>query len=89
MKLEFVVEPASATITLDGKPVRGDVTEPKDAAEHELTVTAKGFVTHTETLHFDDNQRVSISLAKVSRPVGAHKPAGGHHERIETDSPYQ
>jgi serine/threonine-protein kinase len=86
--IKFAVTPATAKITLDGKPVTGEVEEPVDDDDHELSVTAPGYVAHTEKVRFDDNQRISVALAKQAKASGGHK-TGGTKDKIETDSPYK
>jgi hypothetical protein len=87
--IKFAVEPKTATILLDGKPVTDAVSVEKDAAEHELEITAPGFTAHTETLHFDDNQRVAVTLAKEATKPVVRKPPKKRNTKIETDSPYK
>jgi serine/threonine protein kinase len=87
--IKFAVEPKTATILLDGKPVNDSITVEKDAAEHELEISAPGFTAHTETLHFDDNQRVAVTLAKQATKPVVRKPAKPKQNKIETDSPYK
>ena len=88
MTIKFAVTPATAKITLDGKPVTGEVEEPVDDDDHELSVTAPGYVAHTEKVRFDDNQRISVALAKQAKASSGHK-TGGTKDKIETDSPYK
>jgi serine/threonine-protein kinase len=86
--IKFAVEPKTATILLDGKPVTDAITVEKDTAEHQLEITAPGFTAHSETLHFDDNQRVAVTLAKqATKPVV--RKTTKHNSKIEVDSPYK
>jgi serine/threonine protein kinase len=93
--LRFAVEPTDATIVVDGHAVSGGqlVVEP-DGDEHVLTVRAPGYKEHTETLKFDESQRVIIKLERAAKaPTPAQikravKPAT-KRERIEVESPYQ
>jgi serine/threonine-protein kinase len=88
--IKFVVEPKTATILVDGKPVTDAITVEKDAAEHQLEISAPGFNAHSETIHFDDNQRVAVTLAKqATKPVVRKPPTTKHNTKIETDSPYK
>ena len=88
--IKFAVEPKTATILLDGKPVTDAITVEKDSAEHQLEITAPGFNPHSETIHFDDNQRVAVTLAKqATKPTVRKPPTTKHNTKIETDSPYK
>jgi hypothetical protein len=88
--IKFAVTPATAKITLDGKDVTGELVTAKDDVEHVLSVTAPGFVAHSEKVRFDESQRISITLAKQAKatPTGGKK-TGGKRDKIEVESPYQ
>ena len=89
--IKLSLDPADAKVAIDGKPVTGEIVVPKDDIEHELSVTAPGFVAHAEKIHFDDNQRITVALAKAAKvaPV-THKHTGETpKDRIDTDSPYK
>ena len=96
--LQFAIKPAAiAKITIDGTPVEGtEVSLPKDAAQHQLVVSAKGYETRTEKLVLDMSQRLSFELDKKvpDRPVGkagGNRPTGKDPKtnRIDTQSPYK
>ena len=92
--LRFVVEPKQAAITLDGTSVvDGEITVPRDQASHTLTITAPSFATHTEKITFDESQKLSFVLPRVStaRPTGKDPPTGKDRrtDRIDTQSPYK
>ncbi|MFN0252219.1 MAG: protein kinase domain-containing protein [Kofleriaceae bacterium] len=103
--LKFTLDPPDAQIFLDdlAQPP-GEITVPADGQKHQLKIVAKNYVTHEETITFDENQRFSLSLDKVeataakptkpSKPPKPTKPTkptgkGGKTERIDTTSPYQ
>jgi hypothetical protein len=92
--IKLAVDPATATITIDGKPVTGgELVVDRDGAEHELSITADGFKPHTEKLTFDENQRLVINLDKkrktTTRPPRPRPPGGRQRpDRIEDESPY-
>jgi serine/threonine-protein kinase len=73
--IKVTVDPSTAIVTIDGKPVTGELVVDKDAAEHELSITAPGFTAHL------DKQR-------STRPTRPTKPRTNHTERIDTASPY-
>ncbi len=96
--LQFAIKPAAiAKITIDGTPVDGtEVSLPKDAAQHQLVISAKGYATRTEKLVLDMSQRLSFELDKKppDRPVGkagGNRPTGKDPKtnRIDTQSPYK
>jgi serine/threonine-protein kinase len=88
--LRFAVDPKSAAVTVDGKPVAdNELVIAKDDAPHQLHITAPGFAPHDETIHFDESQRVSVELKKaaaVAHP--GHKDPKSGDDRIDTQSPY-
>ena len=90
--LRFAIEPAAATVEIDGKPAAAELVVPKDGVKHHLHVVAAGFAPHDEDLAYDESQRLAIHLdklaAKPARPVRPNKPQTGKGERIETESPY-
>jgi serine/threonine protein kinase len=95
--IRFAIDPASATVTIDGKAVvGGELVIAKDAALHDLVIAAAGYKTHSERLTFEENQRLVINLEKAkptkndrsnttrpNRPVRPNRP-----ERIDPSSPY-
>ncbi|HEY5933344.1 MAG TPA: serine/threonine-protein kinase [Kofleriaceae bacterium] len=91
--LTFSVEPKSAKITLDGKPVAGsELPIAKDGAEHQLVITASGHEEHRDTIRLDESQRISVQLkklaAKPSRPARTPKKPN-KPDRIDSESPYK
>jgi serine/threonine protein kinase len=87
--LKFTVDASNATITVDGNKLdAGELTVAKDDAPHALHITAPGRAAHDETLHFDENQRLTIQLPHLAAPPrpSASKPRAGHD--VVTDSPY-
>ena len=94
--LRFAIEPATAKITLDGKPVTSEeLPIAKDAAEHQLVITAPGHEEHRDTIRLDESQRISVQLKKIaakpSRPTRPPKKPGkpGKNDRIDSESPYK
>ena len=96
--LRFTVEPATATIQIDGKPASTEQTVTKDGGDHQLTITAAGFADYSETITFDETQRIKVSLEKTrakptSRPTTRPKPTTtttkpDRTNRIDSQSPY-
>lgn len=71
------VTPARAKIVVDGKNVgKGPfhATIPKDASEHQVVVSADGFISETRTIGFDRDVRLELALRAAGNPmgVGAH-----------------
>ncbi len=89
--LRFAIEPLGASITLDGAPVRGSELEvPMDTVEHAVRITAPGHMAHDATLRFDESQRLTVQLRRVTAPpraAPAHKERG-RSDRIDSQSPY-
>jgi serine/threonine protein kinase len=89
--LRFAVEPAAAKIELDGVPVEGrQITVRRDGAAHRLRITAPGFTTHEDEVHFDESQKLVVQL-KRAQPRTVH-PQQQQQQRkpdhIESTSPY-
>jgi hypothetical protein len=89
------VEPASAAIEIDGKPVAGNALEvEKDDATHKLTITAKGYQPYAEELTFGESQKLVVKLDKVGQKPTARTPKKPNEKpnektnRIDTKSPY-
>ncbi len=97
--IKFVVMPKTAIISLDGKTIDADLTVPADDREHTLSISAKGYESHTETIKLDVSQRLSYQLPKLAsvRPTGKDRPTGKtppggkdpNTNRIDTQSPYK
>ena len=89
--LRFAVEPAGATISIDGAAVKGGrITVPKDDAPHRLRISAPGFAMHEEELRFDESQKLTVQLRRAGRPVGSQRARVERKvERIESKSPYE
>jgi serine/threonine protein kinase len=92
--LRFAVEPKDAVIAVDGNAVTsGELVVAADSTEHALTVSAPGYKEHTETLKFDESQRLIIKLERATRtttpPKRPVKQPPTKRERIEIESPYQ
>jgi len=89
--LRFAIEPADATILVDGAPITGsELVVAKDDATHELKITAPGHRRHIEELRFAESQRIVIQLkpkSPGSRPGKPGRP--GKPDRIDSTSPYQ
>ncbi|MGE3459267.1 MAG: serine/threonine protein kinase, partial [Kofleriaceae bacterium] len=84
--LRFDVDPASATILIDGKPITGtEHVVPRDDATHKLRITAPGYAPHADELRFDESQKLSVVLKKTGRP--GKKPR--KPQRIDDESPYK
>jgi serine/threonine-protein kinase len=90
--IRFEVDPANATIVVDGKPIDGDKLEvPKDDKTHEVSITAKGFQTYKEELTFSETQKLVVHLDKIGqkpKPRPPIKKRDPKTERIDTKSPY-
>ncbi len=93
--LHFAVDPASATITLDGKPVTtAELTVPHDEVTHHLQIAAPGYVGHDEDLRFDESQRLAIELVRAPHDTPSppkqqpHPHPAGKQPTIESESPY-
>lgn len=93
--LKFAVTPANAVIEVDGRKVDGDLTVDKDTTPHKLHVSAAGYRTHDEDIHYDMTQRLTIDLAKqtAAAPVEpkqskATPPTKKPPDKIENQSPY-
>jgi hypothetical protein len=89
--LRFAVEPAGATISIDGAAVKGGrITVPKDDAAHRLRISAPGFASHEEELRFDESQGLTVQLRRAGRPIGSQRARVERKvERIESKSPYE
>ena len=90
--IRFDVEPANASIAIDGKPVTGTSFEvDKDDATHKLAITAKGHQPYEEDITFE-TQKLVIRLDKVGQKPTKRsippKKQNGKQQRIETTSPY-
>jgi serine/threonine protein kinase len=91
MTLRFAVEPASAVILVDGKRVKGtELVVAKDDAVHTLRITAPGHIAHSETIRFDETQRLVVHLKRATGPTrnGDRRKPGTDTERIDSESPY-
>ena len=87
--LRFEVEPATAAILVDDRPVRGrQLTVPKDSALHRLKISAPGFVTRNDTVHFDESQKLVIQLLPKRTGTGPTRPGRDKTERIDPNNPY-
>ena len=86
--LRFAVEPPGATILVDGKPVSGtELVVPRDAALHQLRITAAGYVGRDDKIAFDESQRLVVQLRRAFVPArGKRKDRAV--ERIDSQSPY-
>ena len=94
ISLQFAIGPAAARprIKLDGKLIEGvETSVPKDAAAHEVVITAPGFEPHTAKVAFDISQRISVELPKRINRGGSNRPTGKDPKtnRIDTQSPYK
>ncbi|MBL0214416.1 MAG: serine/threonine protein kinase [Myxococcales bacterium] len=94
ISLQFAIGPAAARprIKLDGKLIDGvEASVPKDAAAHEVVITAPGFEPHTAKVAFDISQRISVELPKRINRGGSNRPTGKDPKtnRIDTQSPYK
>jgi eukaryotic-like serine/threonine-protein kinase len=93
--LHFAVEPAGATIKLDGQKVAGtEQVVDRDTTKHALQISAPGFVTHEEQLDYAESQRLVVQLKRVAGKAGpTQRPPGtkdnGKGDRIESESPYK
>jgi serine/threonine-protein kinase len=93
--LRFAIEPATAKITVDGKPITStELVVPKDATTHTVKITAAGHTSHAEELRFDESQRIMIQLKPTksggTRPTRPSKPdRPTKPDRIDSTSPYQ
>ena len=78
--LRFAVEPSTAVITLDDRPVDGDhLSVPRDDGTHRLSITAPDHEPHAEEISFAESQRIVVKLrpratAKPTRPTRPTPP---------------
>jgi eukaryotic-like serine/threonine-protein kinase len=78
INVSFSAVPSTASITVDGNavpsPFRGRY--PTDAKEHTLRVEASGYEPHVETMRFDRDLSISVTLvrARVTPPPQAAAP---------------
>ncbi|HEY5927022.1 MAG TPA: serine/threonine-protein kinase [Kofleriaceae bacterium] len=92
--IKFAVEPKHAVITVDDKPIdNAELVIGKDDTEHTIKVTAPGFEPHTDTLKFDESQKIIIRLDRAAKATrtGKQTPTKQQptkRERIDTESPY-
>ena len=96
--LRFEIQPATATITVDDKPVSGaELAVARDGATHHVHVAATGYLGHDEDLKFDESQRLAIVLepapkAAAPQPAApqphAHPTSKPQQPSIESESPY-
>jgi len=91
--LKLAVEPASATVTIDGKPVTGgELTMPRDDAKHQLHIAAPGYAPHDEEIDLSESQRIAVQLKKAASgrvTTPPKKPKDPKNDRIESESPYK
>jgi eukaryotic-like serine/threonine-protein kinase len=69
--VEVRVEPATATVTIDGVNVAGNPFRGKYVADdtvHAIHAEAPGFVAKTESISFDANVRLGLSLEREAPP---------------------
>jgi len=88
--LRFAIEPVDATVLVDGKRVTsGELVVDKDDAAHTLKITAPGYAAHSESVKFDENQRLVVQLTRASGRghTGTPRKDPGH-DRIDPESPY-
>jgi len=72
IELRIGVDPASATIRLDGAPSTSPMILPRDGSSHELTIEASGYTTDRRTLIADRDRELQIVLTKTTTaPVAA------------------
>jgi serine/threonine-protein kinase len=83
--LRFAIEPASATIWLDGVAVKErQLTVRKDGALHKLRISAPGYTAHEDQVRFDETQKLTVQLKRRTA-----RPQRGKPNRIESESPYE
>jgi serine/threonine-protein kinase len=89
--IRFAVEPKHAVIKVDGKLVNAELVIDKDDTEHTLVVSAPQFRDHTDTLRFDESQKLVIKLDRKTKPSPPRKDPKQNtkSERIESESPYK
>jgi eukaryotic-like serine/threonine-protein kinase len=91
--LRFEVEPATATIQIDDRPVKGPLIKvPRDGEKHQVKISAPGYAPRTDLVRFDENQKLVIQLKRAGggstrpdRTGREQKPTG---TGIEIKSPY-
>jgi serine/threonine-protein kinase len=88
--LRFAVEPAGATILVDGTRVQGsELVVLRDDQTHTLRITAPGRLPHDDTVRFDESQRLVVQLRRAGSVRGnGPKDHAGSGQRIDVDSPY-
>jgi len=68
IQLALTVEPAHASIELDGRVLTSNpyvAQEPRDVRSHTLTVKARGYLTVTQTVRFDQDLTLNLQLQKT------------------------
>jgi hypothetical protein len=77
--LTLVLDPADALVTIDGAEravVDGAVRLPRDAGEHDLTVSAEGFTARTLKIRAGGDQTMTIALKELPSVVTAGSASG-------------
>lgn len=88
--IEFVVEPAGAEITLDGKPLGAAPIKAihADVGVHEIRITKPGFQPFTKQLTVFSEQRASVSASLIAEITTGHlvvSEAGGLLVKVLVD----
>ena len=89
--LRFSIVPSSARVYVDGGRITTDHIEvAKDDALHKIRISAPGYVSHDETIKFDETQKLAIELTRGSKSARTQRSAPGNKgsEKIESQSPY-
>jgi len=77
VRLEIVVSPPEATLTLDGRPLGRNPyvgSLPQDVASHQLTVTAPGYLPQTQQLTLDRDLMLQLHLQAIAAPAKRTPP---------------
>jgi serine/threonine-protein kinase len=77
MELSIAVLPAEARIYLDDKPLLGNPYKAKlarDGASHQLRIEAAGYLTRSDTITFERDRSIEITLAKDPDKSGSKHP---------------
>jgi serine/threonine-protein kinase len=78
LTLSVTTVPPKATVTVDGNALAGPAEFPADGREHKVRVEAKGYEAQTETVVFDHDRTIVVTLDK-KKTVGGGTTATTPH----------
>jgi eukaryotic-like serine/threonine-protein kinase len=87
--LQLAVDPPTAVIMIDGRVTGTELSVAQDRADHQLQVTAPGYVAYQAPISFEANQRLVIQL-RPTRPTRGRPATAPHPDkpRLVIQSPY-